>query len=304
MERGLRCSGSVCYGYVADPDDNNTWHIDEEAAVIVRRIFQMIIDGRGVNEISRILRTEKIPIPSEHKKRTGQPVQSAKYANPYAWSATTVGSILQRPEYMGKMVLGKTIKESYKTKKHRKTELGEQYTFDNAVPVIVDEEAWHNAQRLRRTVRRPPKREGPPHRLTGLLFCKDCGRKLSHRFTTVQQKYPDDAFVCSGYRRLTDDCTMHYIPTKSIEKLLLTSIQRISYYVKENEQEFIQKVHEASALQQEETIKTAKLQLKQSEKRFTELDGLVKQLYEDICCKGRLSKSSNTDMAAGSSVAV
>ena len=104
----------------------------------------------------------------------------------------------------------------------------------------------------------------------------------------VQRKYPDDAYICSGYRRLTDDCTMHYVSTKNIEKLLLTSIQRISYYVKENEQEFIQKVHEASAIQQEENIKIAQRELKQSEKRFAELDVLVKQLYEQNV-SGKLS---------------
>ena len=98
--------------YTTNPNDNNTWHIDEEAAIIVRRILQMIIGGKGVNEIGRILRAGRVPIPSEHKKRTGQPVQSAKYADPYAWSTTTVIHIIERPEYMGKMVLGKTISES------------------------------------------------------------------------------------------------------------------------------------------------------------------------------------------------
>ena len=288
MERGLRCSGSISYGYVPDPNDINTWHIDERAAAVVRRIFQMTIDGKGISEIGRILRAEQIPIPSEHWKRMGMPVRAAKYADPYAWSGTTIGYILKKPEYMGRKVLGKTVKENYKAKRHRKTDPDEQYVFDGAVPAIVDEETWHNAQRLRKTVRRPPKKEGPPHRLTGLLFCADCGSKLTHRRNMVQGKYFDDACVCSGYRQLTRDCTMHYIPTRNVELLILSAIQRIIIYVKENEKEFIQKVREASAIQQEEAAKACNRKLKQTEKRYAELDGLVKKLYEQNA-SGKLS---------------
>jgi hypothetical protein len=280
MEKGLRCSGSISYGFLADPNDKEKWIIDEEAAAVVRRIFQMVIEGKGINEIGRILRAEKIPIPSEHWKRIGVPYRSVRYTDPYAWSATTLGYILQKPEYMGRKVLGKTVCDNYKTKNNRKTAPEEQFVFDGAIPEIVDEETWHNAQRLRKTVRRPPKREGPPHRLTGLLYCADCGAKLNHRNTLVQKKYIDDAFVCSSYRQLTRDCTMHYITTANMEKLILSAIQRISWYVREHEKEFIKRVREASSIQQEETAKECKRRLSQSKRRHTELDDLVKKLYE------------------------
>jgi len=288
MEKGLRCSGSVSYGYISDPEDSNTWHIDEEAAAVVRRIFHMVVNGKGLNEIGRTLRAEQVPIPSEHWKRTGQPVRAAKYADPYAWSSTTIGYILKRPEYMGRMVLGKTVKESYKNKKHRKTTTDEQYTFEGAIPAIVDEELWNNAQRLRKTVRRSPKREDAPHRLTGLLYCPDCNHKMTHRNNLVQKKWIDNAFVCSSYRQLTRDCAMHYIPTKTVEKLILNVIRRISWYVKENEKEFIQKVREASTVSQEEAVKVSRRQLRQAEKRFAELDGFVKKVHEQNA-SGKLS---------------
>ena len=287
MEQGLRCSGSISYGYLADKDNKNEWVIDEEAAAVVRRIFQMVIDGKGVSEIGRILRSEKIPIPSEHWKRIGEPVRT-EYADPYAWSPTTIGYILKKPEYMGRKVLGKTVSESYKSSKIRNTKPEEQYNFDEAIPAIIDEETWHNAQRLRKTVRRPPKREGPPHRLTGLLFCPDCGYKLTHRNALVQKKWRDDAYICSSYRQLIRDCTMHYIPTTYIEKLILSTIQRISWYVKQNEQEFAEKVKEASSVQQEETVKACKQKLVHSQKRHKELDVLVKKLYESNAI-GKLS---------------
>jgi len=81
---------------------------------------------------------------------------------------------------------------------------------------------------------------------------------------------------------------MHYIPTKNIERLILSAIQRISWYVRENEKGFTEKVREAFAVQQEETIKDSKQQLNQAKKRFIELDGLVKKLYESNAT-GKLS---------------
>ena len=181
---------------------------------------------------------------------------------------------------MGCKVLGKTVCENYKTKINRKTAPEERHYFYGALPVIVDEETWNNAQRLRKTVRRSPNRNEPPHRLTGLLYCADCNSKMTHRYNLVQEKYIDDAYTCSSYRQLTRDCTMHYISTKNMEKLILSAIQRISWYVRENEQEFIEKVREASTIQQEETVKECKRSLSQSQRRHKELDDLVKKLYE------------------------
>ena len=66
MEKGLRCSGSVCYGYRASKEEKGEWIIDEEAAAVVRRIFQSVLDGETVASIAKAPRAEKIPIPSEH----------------------------------------------------------------------------------------------------------------------------------------------------------------------------------------------------------------------------------------------
>ena len=109
----------------------------------LRRIFQSVLAGETIASIAKALRAEKIPIPSEHWKRAGEPVRAAKYTDPYAWSATTIGYILKRPEYMGRKVLGKTVCENYKTKSSRKTAPEEQYTFEGAIPAIVDVETWH-----------------------------------------------------------------------------------------------------------------------------------------------------------------
>ena len=113
-----------------------------------------------------------------------------------------------------------------------------------------------------------------------LTYCADCGSKLTHRYNLVQGKWTEDAFVCSGYRQLTHDCTMHYIPTAKIEAAILAVIQRVSWYVRHNEKEFTERVREVSDQNQEKTVKECKQKISKAQKRHKELDGLVKKLYE------------------------
>jgi hypothetical protein len=75
-------------------------------------------------------------------------------------------------------VLGKTQNSSYKWHKAVKTDAENQYVFENALPVIVEPEVWENAQRLKKTVRRPPKSEDAPNPLTGLLYCTSAARNF------------------------------------------------------------------------------------------------------------------------------
>jgi len=277
MQNGKRCSGAIPYGYIPNNGDTQDLIIDEDAAPVVRRIFQMIIDGHGVNSIARTLMNEQVPIPSEHWKRTGQPCRSSKYSDPYGWTPTTVSYIVARPEYKGTVVLGRTQNSSYKGHNAVKTAPEQQYIFEDAIPAIVSAEVWENAQRLKKTVRRAPKSETKPNPLTGLLYCAQCGSKLTHRRTGY-----DNAYTCSAYRKgLRACCTMHYISVNNIRKVLLTAIRRVACYARDNSKDFIEKVRAASILHAESSVKESKTKLTKAKRRITELDSLISKLYQD-----------------------
>lgn len=284
MEKGLRCSGSVPYGYRRDPEDKQHLIVDEEPAAVVRRIFQMVIDGYGVMSIADALTADKVMIPSAYAKCNYPENNHSKgFHDPYRWSSTAVGYILEKREYMGHTVLGKTISQNYKTKKRRKAEPEELMIFKNTHEAIVDEETWELAHRLRKTVRKPSYPDRPANPLTGLVYCADCGRKMTHRqpSPTKEKVYDaDDAYVCGSYRQLTRDCTMHFIKTSALQDLILSAIREVSAFVHSDEKEFLHLVREETDAGIEKEIKEQKKRLHKAEKRIAELDILIKKLYE------------------------
>lgn len=281
MENGLRCSGSIPYGYLRDPQDKQHLIIDEEPASVVRRIFQLVLEGKGVNAIADILCADKVLIPSAYaEKYYPENRHSRSFHDPYRWTGTSVRYILEKRDYMGHTVLRKTISESYKTKKRRKATEDEMIIFKNTHEAIIDEETWNNAQRLLLTKRRPKVNGAPPCRLSGLLYCADCGSKMSFRYNSRNKYNSDSAYSCSSYRKYTHNCSMHYISVSVVENLILTAVRQICGYAMENEKEFIQKVREISDIQQETTAKEYIRRMNKAQRRHDELDGLVKKLYE------------------------
>ena len=66
MQDGKRCSGSIPYGYKRIPGDKQTLYVDEEAAAVVRKIFEMAANGSSMSKIAQTLSDEKILIPSAY----------------------------------------------------------------------------------------------------------------------------------------------------------------------------------------------------------------------------------------------
>ena len=232
MEEGKRVSPSVPYGYYRNPKNKQQLLVDKESAKVVKRIYRLVIEGYGVTQIADILTKDKVLIPSAyaqiHYPENNHSSKKRGIEDPYFWTPTTVGYILEKREYMGHTVLGKTICLDYKTKKRRKAKEDELIIFKNTHKAIIDEETWNNAQRLRKTVRRSPKYGTTSHPFTGLLICADCGGKLSYREPAEhkEKKYDCDyCFVCQHYRHRKGTCSMHYIKVKTVNEILLKSIK-------------------------------------------------------------------------------
>ncbi len=124
MEEGKRVSPSVPYGYYRNPKNKQELLVDKESSKVVKRIYRLVIEGYGVTQIADILTKDKVLIPSAyaqiHYPENNHSSKKRGIEDPYFWTPTTVGYILEKREYMGHTVLGKTICLDYKTKKRRK----------------------------------------------------------------------------------------------------------------------------------------------------------------------------------------
>ncbi|VUW97696.1 Recombinase [Streptococcus constellatus] len=288
MEEGKRVSPSVPYGYYRNPKNKQELLVDKESAKVVKRIYRLVIEGYGVTQIADILTKDKVLIPSAyaeiHYPENNHSSKKRGIEDPYFWTPTTVSYILEKQEYMGHTVLGKTICLDYKTKKRRKAEEDELIIFKNTHEAIIDEETWNNAQRLRKTVRRSPKYGTTSHPFTGLLICSDCGGKLSYREPAEhkEKKYDCDyCFVCQHYRHRKGSCSMHYIKVKTVNEILLKSIKEITDFAKEEKQEFLKVMNKLSDEKREEKYQGDKEKLEKLSSRNEELTTLITKLYED-----------------------
>ena len=295
-ESGKPTTNSAIYGYRKDPEDKHHWLVDEEAAEVVRRIFHLTIEGKGPYDIARILFDDQVETPAVHAAKRGIGIWKSKenISNPYSWSGYIVGQILSKPEYMGHTVNFRSHKESYKDKNAVRNPKEDWLIFENTHEAIVDKETWELAQKLRKTPRRHDTL-GEANPLTGLLFCADCGAKMTNHRTkggTANTPYPSDCYECSTYtqahQKRTTACCGHYISTKAIRELLLETIRAASTYAISNQEEFLDKVRSASQLRQKETAKEFRRKLNKDKKRIAELDGIIKKLYESFAV-GRIS---------------
>ena len=287
MQDGKRCSGAIPYGYRRDPEDKNHLLIDEEAAKVVRRIYQMVIDGMGSQAIANQLTADNVLIPSAYLEQSEHgESRNHSYHDPCRWNCTAVSYILDKQEYMGHTVLGKTICENFKTKKRRKARPDELIIFENTHEPIIDAETWHLVHKLRRRTRRKLANGSYSHRLSGLVYCADCGKRLSYSSPQSQHRPDgktydaDSSFRCPTYKSMYGECTMHYIKSSTLDKLVDEAVRKIARYVLRNEQAFLEQVRVLTSADQKHTQSEDKKELVNIKKRIAELDNYIKRLYE------------------------
>ena len=295
-ESGKPTTNCAIYGYKKMPGDKYSWYIDEEAAEVVRRIFRLTIEGKGPYDIARILYDDKVETPAVYlgKQKKGVWKSKEEFPNPYNWSGYIVGQILSKPEYMGHTVNFRSHKQSYEDKNPVMNPKEDWMIFENTHEAIVDKETWELAQKLRKTPRRHDTL-GEANPLTGLLFCADCGAKMTNhrsRGGTESSPYPSDFYDCSTYtlahQKRTHACCGHYIRTKAVQELVLNTIRTVSTFAISNQEEFAEKVRAASQIKQKEAAKETKRRLSKDKKRIAELDNIIKKLYESFAV-GRIT---------------
>ena len=285
-EKGVPLTVNIPYGYKKDPDNPKHWIIDEEAAMVVRRIFDMCMEGRGPSQIANQLTADNILNPTAYKRKQGINSPNPLSENPCHWSVNTVVNILERREYTGCIVNFKTYTNSIWDKKQRQNPEEKQAIFKNVHEAIIDESLFEKVQIIRQNRHRRTK-TGKSSMFSGMLYCGDCGEKM-YFCASNNSKFEQSFFECSVHHKHRDKCKIHFIRSVVLEDLVQTHMNAVVSYVARYEEHFRKVMTEKLQVESEEKIRVWKKQLSQNEKRIAELDRLFIKIYEDNA-KGTLS---------------
>ena len=234
-------------------------------------------------------------------------------SKPYEWAGVSVVRMLEKPEYMGDTVNFRTKKLSYKDKTAVRNDSDEIVVFTDTHEAIIDRKTWYMVQELRKTKRRI-NTEGESNPFVGKIFCADCGGKMHYRNEGKRagrnwRGLPDGSvrttpacYNCGNYNNSHDQsgkvCCSHNIQAKVIDQFVLETIQYACKSVRMDERAFVESIRSASEIREQSEAKKLKAALKHQEKRYAELDILLKKVYEDNAL-GRLPDKRYEMLSAG-----
>ncbi len=273
------------YGYKAGDDESRTAIIDEAAASVVRRIYDLRLQGNSARAIAIILTDEGIPNPATHY--TKQNGGKREGHCPSHWVPKTVRWILSNPTYLGNTVQHKTTRVSYKNHKVINLPQSDWIINENAHKAIISKDVWDKVQATFKGARGRSDKLAEVHALSGLLVCADCGKKLKFK----SAKDINNCFVCRTYVDLGKKyCSSHHITEKLIERLVLDDIRSLLKTVEIDEEKAKERFLRERAKHCEQSRCSDEKQFKAYKNRLAELDKFMQIAFEERVL-GKMSES-------------
>ena len=269
------------YGYIKDPNDTHKLIIDEEAARIVKKIFEWKVnDGMGNLSICHKLNEMGILNPTGYKRKMlNQNYNNSKILQEdYSWCPSTVRNILKNDVYIGNITQGKRKVKSYKIHKVEQVPKEQWITVKNMHEAIIDEELFYKAQSLNKVDTRV-QNNGVLSIWAGILKCADCERAMHKKYCINKNGKRYEYYICGTYRKKSKQlCTKHTIKEEILEEIVLQTIRlHIDLLVDVN------KILEDNINKKMEEVENEKIEkIKKTKKDEVEkVKELKKGLYED-----------------------
>ena len=270
------------YGYIKNPDDLQFWVIDPEAADVVRRIYDMALEGYGLAEIATALGKDGIVNPTYYWRSKGVNRSGSKSTlEPTKWGHTTVKKILTLQEYCGDVINFKSYSKSYKMKRRIENPEENRAIFLNVHEPIIDRATWEKVQAMQKgTRRKKPTVTQEPSVFSGRLKCPECGGNLNFHFN--QKNHDIKFFSCQNHNSGLRKCSAtHYIRLDFLEQVVLYEVNRLAAFAYEYEHDFVKAMLGRSAKVAENDRTRKQRELNALLTRDKELDMLFERLYED-----------------------
>ncbi len=194
------------YGYLKSGENKNRFVVDEQTAPVVRMIFRLYAEGKGLDHIARVLNEKNIDSPRKYRHSIGI-TKSERYKDS-RWGRTAVKTILTNRAYIGDMVQGKVKQELCNNIARQYTDKEEWIIAENTHEPIVERKLFFEVQALleersRKQEEKRAKSGMRGHReenfLKGYLRCGCCGRSFNLS-QTMRNKKVTRQYYCSGYQ--------------------------------------------------------------------------------------------------------
>ncbi len=271
-EQGQYLSGNSPFGYEKTIGDRHALLIEPDEAEVVRRIFDLTLEGSTSVEIAKLFNETGVKTPVEFKIAKGKTSRVPKGTR-FLWSSSTICQILRNEIYIGNIVQKKYTKDFVGGKNHLNPCEDWLVSYNHHEP-IIDKEVFEKVQEGRGKKRNPQINQ--PHPLTGKLICGCCKRNLRYR------RGLNPYFACHGrYSNGLEGCVEN-VNGMFMEQYILFLLQ-----------EKLRKAGEMETLQKEALGKLG-----------TELQGLKKKrsfLIAHIEMEKKKNFASYQDYASGKS---
>ncbi len=287
--QGKFCGGQPPLGLMRDPDDNGHLIIDPETAPIIRRIFDLALDGFGNMKICKVLMEERIPIT---RMQTGTDCD----VNYYAWSGSRISTILRNPFYKGAHVVCKTHQKGIRSNTYNIIPREQREVIEDCHEAIIPKAEWDKVQQL--IDRKPPIMKGnncPYYNIFhGIVYCATCGKSMQVRYEKVgrtnkdrrtgKEREPIDKayYICQTYNRLGKNaCTSHKIEARDLYNLVLSDIQEVAAMALKDKEAFYGRLSRRMEKQYLADTDSLKKEYENLAQRNQEIDDTFISLYAD-----------------------
>lgn len=225
MKQGKYIGSFAPYGFRFHPSVRNKLAIDEESAAVVRRIFDMTLQGMGSTAIARLLNGEGVPTPGAYfhmKHPDSNRFRKASEKN--GWTSAAVLNILHQYEYTGALVGRKRYKASLHEKRTVPQDKADWIIYEGAHDAIISKADFDQVQEIIR--QRPRRARGTPqgYPLKGLLKCGNCHRTLSRIHNSAGYYY---RCTKSGADEASDCPKGKLFSEKEIEGIVFRAIMQM-----------------------------------------------------------------------------
>ena len=276
--QGLYISAQAPYGYKVDPEDKNHLIVDEEAAGVVREIFNLALEGNGLVGIAKILTERKILTPGVYKAEKGD-LRFLRYQernSPFGWCYQTVRKILGDRVYTGDMVNHRYEILNYKTKERTPVPKEQQIIVADRHEPIVSRDDYERVQTTI-SLRHRAKKHEYDNVFRDLVYCAECGTRLT--WMTKQLKSGNTPLLrCMNHFHNPDECQhYHFIYYEELYAEVLSRIKALSAQIDSG------KLARQLEKQRLKRAKKDKLVSERTKihKRLEALTKVIKRLYED-----------------------